>query len=84
MKKALFLLLPILLQALSPFDMPKPKNFDLSAFNTKRGVANEKAAENDKIKCRYVCDKKIYKEQKIGDAISFYQNAKEYKFNATK
>ena len=36
--------------------------------------------ENKKIKCRLVCDKKIYKEQRIASAISFYKNSKYYKF----
>lgn len=80
MKKSIFLLLPILLHAISPFESPKPNSFNLSAFDTKRGVENEKASANPKIKCRYVCDKKIYKEQKIADAISFYKASKEYKF----
>lgn len=80
MRKITFLLLPILLQALSPFESPKPNSFNLSAFDTKKNVANEKASENHKIKCRYVCDKKIYKEQKIADAISFYKASKMYEF----
>lgn len=80
MKKILFLALPLLLQAISPFESPAPNSFNLSAFDTKRSIENEKAVANEKIKCRYVCDKKIYKEQEIADAISFYKNAKEYKF----
>jgi hypothetical protein len=45
-------------------------------FDTKRSEVNQKVIENKKLKCRYVCDKKIYKEQKIADAISFYKRAK--------
>lgn len=80
MKKVLFLILPILLEALSPFESPKPHSFDLSAFNTKKSVVNEQALKNPKISCRYVCDKKIYKEQEIADAVSFYKSSKEYRF----
>lgn len=80
MRKAVFLLLPILLQAISPFESPKPNSFNLSVFDTKKSVSNKKASANPKIRCRYVCDKKIYKEQEIADAISFYKDSKEYKF----
>jgi hypothetical protein len=41
---------------------------------------NRAAMQNKKIKCRWVCDKKIYKEQKIAEAISFYKESKYYKF----
>lgn len=51
-----------------------------STFETKVSPENKKAMENKKIKCRWVCDKKLYKEQKISDAISFYKNSKDYKF----
>lgn len=80
MKKILFILSPILLQALSPFESSAPHDFNLSVFNTNKNILNVKANENQKIKCRLVCDKKIYKEQEIADAISFYKNSKEYKF----
>ena len=42
---------------------------------------NIKAMKNEKIKCRLVCDKKVYKEQKIADAVSFYKNNKNYTFS---
>lgn len=51
-----------------------------TAFETKVSRENREAMENKKIKCRWVCDKKLYKEQKIADAISFYKNSKDYKF----
>ncbi len=51
-----------------------------STFETKVSRENRAAMENKKIKCRWVCDKKLYKEQKIADAISFYKNSKDYKF----
>jgi hypothetical protein len=51
-----------------------------SNFETKVCHENKKAMRNPKIKCRLVCDKKVYKEQKIAEAISFYKNSKEYKF----
>jgi len=54
--------------------------FSQTQFEPKVTIENEKAMENEKIKCRWVCDKKIYKEQKIAEAISFYKNAKEYTF----
>ena len=73
MKKVLFISLTISVLFSSPFDTPKEKSFDLSAFDTKRELNNEKAIKNEKIKCRKVCDKKIYNEQKIADAISFYK-----------
>jgi len=67
MKKVLFLLLPVAL-------------FCEHIYKTKLTKANRDAMENEKIKCRTVCDKKIYKEQKIADAISFYKESKYYKF----
>ena len=51
-----------------------------STFETKVSHENRVAMENKKIKCRWVCDKKLYKEQKISDAVSFYKNSKDYKF----
>jgi hypothetical protein len=80
MKKIYFLTIPLLLQALSPFESPKPRSFDLSCYETKATLVNKQAINNPKIRCRYVCDKKIYKEQKIAEAISFYKSSKEYKF----
>jgi len=72
MKKLIILLAPLYLLALSPFESPKRNSFDLSVFNTKKSTENIEAIDNKKVKCRYVCDKKVYKEQKIADAISFY------------
>jgi len=54
--------------------------FGNTTFETKVSRENREAMENKKIKCRWVCDKKLYKEQKIADAISFYKNSKDYKF----
>ncbi|MCK9453706.1 MAG: hypothetical protein M0Q20_00960 [Sulfurimonas sp.] len=78
--KLLLLLFPLLLIAKSPFDSKKV-DFDMSAYETKKNELNESAGKNSKIKCRLVCDKKIYKEQKISDAIEFYKNSKEHSFN---
>ena len=50
-------------------------------FEKKISKENEAAMNNEKIKCRWVCDKKLYKEQQITEAISFYKNAKEYSFS---
>ena len=73
MKKFIILILPIALMALSPFETPKPNSFNLSVFDTKKSEENIKATNNPKIKCRYVCDKKVYREQKMADAIFFYK-----------
>jgi len=50
-------------------------------FEKKISKENEAAMNNEKLKCRWVCDKKLYKEQQITEAISFYKNAKEYSFS---
>jgi len=49
-------------------------------YEKKISQENISAMKNEKIKCRLVCDKKIYKEQKIADAVSFYKKSKLYKF----
>ncbi|WP_297440328.1 hypothetical protein [Sulfurimonas sp.] len=71
MKKILFLLLPLAL-------------FGEHIYDTKTSEANKKAMQNPKIKCRWVCDKKVYTEQKIAEAISFYKNSKYYTFTKQK
>ena len=76
MKKIIIWMLPVLLFAVSPFESPESNSFDLSVFNTKKSELNQKVINNKKIKCRYVCDRKIYKEQKIADAISFYKKTR--------
>jgi len=81
MKKLFFLILPALLFSQSPFETPKNKQFEYLAFETKQSIEAQKATKNSKIKCRLVCDKKIYKEQKISEAIEFYKNSKIYKFD---
>lgn len=73
MKTLIIMLSPIILLASSTFDTPKEKHFDLSVFNTTPTKENVEAMKNKTVKCRYVCDKKIYKEQKIAEAISFYK-----------
>jgi len=75
MIKILSILIPISLLALSPFDSPEPNYFDTSAYETKKSEVNKKAKINKKIKCRYVCDKRIYKEQQILSAVSFYRKS---------
>ena len=80
MIKILILLIPILLLALTPFDSPKPNWFDTSIYNTVESSENKKASKNSEVKCRYVCDKRVYKEQQISDAVSFYRSSKNYKF----
>lgn len=73
MKKLIILLFPLIVFSASPFDTPLEISYDLSVFDTKRTKSNTKAMENSKIICREVCDKKLYKEQKIAEAISFYK-----------
>lgn len=53
-------------------------------FEKKTTKENREAMENEKVKCRWVCDKKLYREQKIAEAISFYKNSKEYRFSHNK
>ncbi len=81
MNKLFFLLLPLLLVARTPFDTLEAKNINMSAYETKKSEANLQASKNVKVTCRLVCDKRVYKEQKISDAIEFYKNSKEYGFN---
>ncbi|SFV58741.1 hypothetical protein MNB_SM-5-21 [hydrothermal vent metagenome] len=68
MKYLLILMLPTLL-------------FCEKIYDTQFSKENRAAIKNKKIKCRWVCDKKIYTEQKISEAISFYKNSKYYKFD---
>ena len=68
MYKLIYLLLPAIL-------------LSASSFETKVSLENKKTMKNKKIKCRWVCDRKLYKEQKIADAISFYKNSKDYNFS---
>jgi len=78
MKKIVLLLCSVTLFADGPFDTPEPKSFDLSMFNTVERALNKKAAKSPKISCRYVCDKKLYREQVISEAISFYKENNDY------
>lgn len=55
--------------------------FAETKFEKKTSKENLKVMQNKKIKCRWVCDKKLYKEQKIAEAISFYKNSKDYNFS---
>ena len=80
MNKILFLLIFTTLFADSPFETPNSNSFDMSAYETKGRIENDQASQNSRIKCRWVCDKKIYTEQKIADAISFYKDSKDYSF----
>jgi len=67
MKKIFLLLLPSLL-------------FCERIYDSKISHASKEAMKNPKIKCRWVCDKKLYREQKIEEAVNFYKNSKYYKF----
>ncbi len=53
----------------------------VSMFETKKDEVNVDAQKNQKVRCRVVCDKKIYKEQKISEAIEFYKKSTDYKFS---
>jgi len=76
MFKILILFFPLLLLAISPFESPKPNLFDTKAYEGTKTLLNEKVINNKKIKCRVVCDKKLYKEQQISDAVTYYKNLK--------
>ena len=52
-----------------------------TSFEKKASKEVLEAMKNEKVKCRWVCDKKLYKEQKIAEAISFYKNSKDYNFS---
>ncbi|MFA5234867.1 MAG: hypothetical protein WC390_10750 [Sulfurimonas sp.] len=80
MIKLLFLLAPLMLLAQTPFDTIA-KNVDVSAYEKKKSKEVEQASKNMKVTCRLVCDKKVYKEQRISEAIEFYKNSKDYRFN---
>jgi len=82
MRKITILLFSISLFAQSPFESVVTPPHQTNMFNTSKSKLNIKASENKKIRCRYVCDKKIYKEQVITDAITFYINSKDYSFNS--
>jgi len=74
--KSLIIFTPILLFALSPFESAKPNVFNTSAYETKETKETKMASDNKKIKCRYVCDRKLYKEQQISNAVTYYRNLK--------
>ena len=80
MMKTMILLIPILTFAFSPFESPKSNSFDTSAYDTKEREENIEASGNARITCRFVCDKKVYKEKKISDAIEFYKKTRNYNF----
>jgi len=44
----------------------------------------KKVNSKSKIRCRLVCDKKIYREEEIAKAISFYKDSKYYSFKPSK
>ncbi len=81
MRKIIILLFCVSLFAQSPFESIITPPHQANMFNTSKSKLNVKVSENKKIKCRYVCDKKIYKEQVIADAITFYLNSKDYSFS---
>lgn len=84
MIKILILLLPVFLLAFSPFDSPEPNHFNTSVYDTKVTNESKKVSKNKKITCRCVCDKRVYKEQRIAAAVSFYRESENYKFTSDK
>lgn len=81
MKCLIYLTLPLLLNAQSPFESVATAPHMADMFNSTKNKIYIKVSENEKIKCRYVCDKKIYREQVIADAIAYYINSKDYSFS---
>ena len=77
MRWLIYLTLPLFLYAQSPFESVFTAPHKTSMFNTKI----DKKIKDKKIMCRIVCDKKIYREQVIREAIAFYTNSKDYSFN---
>lgn len=61
------------------FNTEKSRELDTTVYETKNRDENIKASENSKIACRYTCDKKVYKEQKISDAVAFYKKERKFK-----
>ena len=57
--------------------------FGEKLYETQVSPANRQAMQNKKIKCRWVCDKKLYKEQQIDSAVSFYKKSKFYHFTVS-
>lgn len=65
----------------SPFYTPSKPAHDARIFDTKETPIAKQTSENKKLTCRVVCDKKIYKEQKIAEAISYYKSSNYYVFS---
>ncbi|MDD5157769.1 hypothetical protein [Sulfurimonas sp.] len=63
----------------SLFNTKKFEKIDTGVYDTKDRDENTKASKNSQIICRYVCDKKVYKEQKIVDAVEFYKRERGFK-----
>jgi len=80
MRWLIYLILPLFLNAQSPFDSIITPPHQADIFNSSKNKLYIRVSENEKIRCRYVCDKKLYKEQVIADAITFYINSKDYSF----
>lgn len=61
------------------FNTEKSGKIDTTAYDTKNREENIEASKNSRITCRYTCDKKIYKEQKIMDAVEFYKKERKFR-----
>ncbi len=61
------------------FNTEKSEKIDTTVYDTKNRDENIKASQNSQIVCRYICDKKIYKEQKITDAVEFYKKERKFR-----
>lgn len=68
-----------IVQNSSFFNSEKSEKIDTSAYDAKNREENMEASKNSRIICRYTCDKKVYKEQKIMDAVEFYKKERKFK-----
>lgn len=81
MNRILILLFPLLLFGLNPFEPSDSGSLKHSTHKTDKSKKKMMSSKNTQIRCRCVCDKRAYKEQKISDAVLFYKNNKEYTFS---
>ena len=55
--------------------------FGESIYEITVSPTNKQAIQNKKVKCVVVCNKRVYREQQISAAVSFYKKSKNYHFN---
>jgi len=78
MKTVTFFLILLLEQLSFACDTPT-KECSFYTQNSPCRVIKEEQKKK-KIECRWICNEKLYKEQQIAKAISFYKNSKYYHF----